>query len=83
MFAESATWSTAMDIGGRLTGMTTGIINTANNLGGVVSTALMPLLVARFGWITALDRCACVAALGALLWLGVRSDRPVELGPGI
>ena len=80
MFAESATWSTAMDIGGRLTGMTTGIVNTANNLGGVVSTALMPVLIARFGWVTALDSCAWVAAAGAVLWLGVRPDRPVKLG---
>jgi ACS family glucarate transporter-like MFS transporter len=78
MLAEAAVWSTAMDIGGRFTGMTTGIVNMANNLGGVVSTALMPVLVARFGWIHALDSCAAVAAIGALLWLGVRPDRSVE-----
>jgi ACS family glucarate transporter-like MFS transporter len=80
MSAESAVWSTSMDIGGRLTGMTTGIVNTANNLGGVVSTALMPVLVARFGWVTALDSCALMAAVGALLWLGVRPDQSVESG---
>lgn len=79
MLAEAAVWSTAMDIGGRFTGMTTGIFNTANNLGGVVSTALMPVLVARFGWVAALDSCAVLAAIGALLWLGVRPDRSVEL----
>jgi MFS family permease len=78
MSAESAVWSTAMDVGGRLTGMTTGIVNTANNLGGVVSTALMPVLVARFGWVTALDSCALLAVVGALLWLGVRPDLSVE-----
>ena len=78
MLAEAAVWSTAMDISGRFTGMTTGIVNTANNLGGVVSTALMPVLVAHFGWAAALDSCAGVAAIGALLWLGVRPDRPVE-----
>ena len=78
MLAEAAVWATAMDIGGRFTGMTTGIVNTANNLGGVVSTALMPVLVAHFGWVTALDSCAAVAAIGALLWLGVQPDRSVE-----
>jgi ACS family glucarate transporter-like MFS transporter len=77
MSAEAAVWSTAMDIGGRYTGMTTGIVNTANNLGGVVSTALMPLIVARVGWITALDTCAAVAVASTLLWLAVRADRPV------
>jgi ACS family glucarate transporter-like MFS transporter len=78
MFAEAAVWATAMDLGGQYTGMTTGIVNTANNLGGVVSTALMPVMVARFGWIRALDGCALIAAMSALLWLGVRPDRPVE-----
>lgn len=77
MFAEAAVWSTAMDVGGRYTGMTTGIVNTANNLGGVVSTALMPVLVARVGWVSALDTCAAVAVVSALLWLGVRPDCPV------
>jgi len=78
MSAEAAVWATAMDVGGQLTGMTTGIVNTANNLGGVVSTALMPVLVARFGWVRAFDSCATMAAIGALLWLGVRPDRPIE-----
>jgi ACS family glucarate transporter-like MFS transporter len=79
MSAESAVWSTAMDIGGRFTGLTTGIVNTANNLGGVISTALMPILVARFGWVTALDSCAGLAAVGALLWFAVKPDQRVGL----
>ncbi len=77
MSAESAVWSTAMDIGGRFTGLTTGIVNTANNLGGVISTALMPILVARFGWVPALDSCAGLAAVGALLWFAVKPDQRV------
>jgi sugar phosphate permease len=68
-----------MDIGGRFTGLTTGIVNTANNLGGVVSTALMPILVSRFGWVTALDSCAGLAAVGALLWFAVKPDQRVGL----
>jgi len=36
------------------------------------------VLVAHFGWVTALDSCAAVAAIGALLWLGVQPDRSVE-----
>ena len=79
-FAEGTIWSTAMDIGGPRTGFVTGIINTANNLGGVVSTALMPILVARFGWVTALDSCGVVALIAGLLWLGVDAERPL---PGV
>jgi ACS family glucarate transporter-like MFS transporter len=79
MFAESAYWSAAMDIGGRATGAATGFINTANNLGGVVSTALMPVLVERFGWSLAFNSCALLAFVAALLWLGIQADRPVAV----
>jgi MFS transporter, ACS family, glucarate transporter len=78
MSAEAAVWATAMDVSGRFTGMTTGIVNTANNLGGVVSTALMPVLVERFGWVAALDSNALVATIAAVMWLGVRPDRSVD-----
>ena len=78
-FAEGAYWSTTMDIGGRMTGAATGILNTANNLGGVVSTALMPILVQKWGWVPALDSCSLLAVVSALLWLGVRPDRPIEV----
>lgn len=77
-FAEGTVWSTAMDVGRERTGMVTGIINTANNLGGVVSTALMPVLVERIGWTAALDSCALLAVVAGLLWLGVRADRPLS-----
>lgn len=78
MFAESAYWSAAIDIGGRATGAATGLINTANNLGGVVSTALMPVLVERFGWSLAFNSCTLVALIAAILWLGINADQPVD-----
>ena len=78
MFAEAAFWATAMDIGGRMTGSVTGVINTTNNLGGVVSTALVPILVAHFGWVPALSTCAVASAAAAALWLGVRPEESIE-----
>ena len=78
-FAEAAYWSTTMDISGRMTGAATGILNTANNLGGVVSTALMPVLVQKWGWVPALDSCSLLAVVSAVLWLGVRPDQPIEV----
>jgi ACS family glucarate transporter-like MFS transporter len=77
-FAEGTYWATTMDIGGRMTGSAAGILNTANNLGGVVSTALMPVLVAKVGWIHALDSCSLLAFVAAVLWLGVKADRPLD-----
>ena len=79
MFAESAYWSATMDIAGPATGAATGLINSVNNLGGVVSTALTPILFARFGWDAAFLSCIAVSVIAALLWLGVEADRPLAV----
>lgn len=81
MFAESAYWAATMDIAGRATGAATGLINSVNNLGGVVSTALTPILIERFGWDAAFTTCIAVSVLAALLWLGIQSDRTLRI-PG-
>ena len=78
MSAESAFWSATMDIAGRATGAATGLINTLNNLGGVVSTALTPLLIEWFGWTVALGSCVAVSVGASLLWLGVQADTPLR-----
>jgi ACS family glucarate transporter-like MFS transporter len=77
MFAESAYWSATMDIAGPATGAASGLINSVNNLGGVLSTALTPVLFARFGWDAAFLSCIAVSVIAALLWLGVEADRPL------
>ena len=78
MFAESAYWSATMDIAGPATGAATGLINSVNNLGGVLSTALTPILFARFGWDAAFLSCIAVSVVAALLWLGDAADRPLR-----
>jgi len=79
MCAESAYWSATMDIAGRATGAATGLINSVNNLGGVVSTALTPVLIERFGWDAAFFSCIAVSVVAALLWLGIDADRGLRL----
>lgn len=71
---EPAYWGAVMDLGGADAGTAGGIMNTAGNLGGVVSTALVPVLVAHFGWRTAIGSAAGLAVGAALLWLLVRVD---------
>jgi ACS family glucarate transporter-like MFS transporter len=66
---EPAYWSTSMDLGGAYAGTAGGVMNMAGNLGGVVSTALVPVLVSYFGWPFAFISAAGVALVGAALWL--------------
>ena len=77
---EPAYWGASMDLGGAEAGTAGGIMNTAGNLGGVVSTALVPVLAERFGWRVAFGSAAGLAFGAALLWLLVRvGERPRDL----
>jgi ACS family glucarate transporter-like MFS transporter len=78
-FAEPNFWAASIDIGGPLAGTACGILNMMGNLGGVVSTALVPVLVHYAGWPIALGSGAAFACVAAALWLLVRCDQPIRL----
>lgn len=73
-FTEGAFWSTATGIAGTHAGAAGGVLNTFGNLGGVVSTALMPVLVHQFGWTIALSSGTVAIVIAALLWFMIRPD---------
>jgi ACS family glucarate transporter-like MFS transporter len=73
---EGPYWSTAIDAAGPHAGGTGGVLNTAGNLGGVVSTSLMPVLVHSFGWIGALASGSLFAFIASILWLLVGTSAP-------
>jgi ACS family glucarate transporter-like MFS transporter len=68
-FAEPAFWATAVHISGENVGASSGLMNTAGILGGIVSTSLVPVLVKHFGWITALTSGAVVALACTGAWI--------------
>jgi len=74
-FATVNWWATTVDITRRYAGSVAGIMNTAGNLGGVISPTLTPYLAERFGWVIALGVAATAALLAGLLWFFVHPDR--------
>jgi len=74
MATEGPFWSSAIEVSGAHAGTGGGIMNTAGNLGGVVSTSLVPVLVERFGWGVALGSASAFAIVAAALWLLIRVD---------
>lgn len=73
-FTEGAFWSSAIDIAGTQAGAAGGVLNTFGNLGGVVSTAVMPVLIERFGWAAALSSGTIAIVIAALLWFVIRPE---------
>jgi ACS family glucarate transporter-like MFS transporter len=73
---ESAYWSTIIDLSGPHAGTAGGAMNMMSNLGGAVSTALAPILVAQFGWATALSVAAFVTMISGVMLLAMPNPRP-------
>jgi ACS family glucarate transporter-like MFS transporter len=79
---EGAYWTSCAYIGGKHTPATAGVMNTGGNLPGIVVGPLIPWLVERWGWATAISTGTGVALVGALLWLFIRVDEPLVVTAG-
>jgi ACS family glucarate transporter-like MFS transporter len=78
---EAIFWSSSIELGGRYAGTAGAIMNTAGNLGGIISTIAVPLLIQRLGWTIAFGSTGLLAAISAALWFKIGSRR-LENGSG-
>jgi ACS family glucarate transporter-like MFS transporter len=83
-----ASWTTAMDLGGRHVGAVSGAMNSIGQLGGAVAPAVVGYFARSGpqGWSAALYSAALVYAIGFLCWLFLdpvtplgATSRPVRL----
>lgn len=72
--SDAVYWSAAISVSGNHSSSACGVMNTAGNVVGGVGALLVPLTVRTLGWPAALSTGAVFAAVGALLWLGIRAD---------
>jgi ACS family glucarate transporter-like MFS transporter len=80
-FAEPAFWATALHIAEEDAGASSGIMNTAGILGGIVSTSLVPIIVKHFGWLPALASGAAVALACTCAWLLIGKSGMLDKTP--
>ena len=73
--SEGAYWAGAMRIAGRDSMISTGLLNTAGNLGGIIGTPIVATLSVRHGWTQILVTGSVCAMVAALLWLRVDASR--------
>jgi ACS family glucarate transporter-like MFS transporter len=53
-------------------------MNTGGNIAGGIGALLVPITAEAFGWVPALATGSVFSIIGAVLWLLVRADRPMD-----
>ena len=73
-----ASWGSCIDIGGNQTGLIGGVMNTAGQVGGILSPIILALILKYFSsWSAPLYLTGLLYTLGALAWCMVDASRPI------
>jgi MFS transporter, ACS family, glucarate transporter len=73
-----ASWGSCIDIGGSRTGLVGGVMNTAGQVGGLLSPVVLALIVRQFSsWSAPLYLTGLIYGLGAIAWCMVDANRPL------
>jgi MFS transporter, ACS family, glucarate transporter len=76
----SVSWAIPLDIAGDFAGSASAVMNGLGNLGGAVSTQMLPILVAAAGWNTPFLVTSALCAVGAGMYMKIDASRRIALG---
>ena len=76
--SQSSFWSVSNDIAGRSSGVFSSMVNMGGQIGGAVTASLTPWIAQRFGWTTSFAAASTLAVVGAICWLMVHPERPLD-----
>jgi sugar phosphate permease len=76
----SVSWAIPLDIAGDFAGSASAVMNSVGNLGGVVSTQMLPILVTAAGWNTPFLVTSALCAVGALMYTRIDASKRIALG---
>jgi ACS family glucarate transporter-like MFS transporter len=76
--SQSSFWSVSVDIAGRSSGVFSSIVNMGGQIGGAVTASLTPWVAQRFGWVTSFAIAAALAVIGAICWMTVHPELPLD-----
>jgi ACS family glucarate transporter-like MFS transporter len=77
--SQSSFWSVSVDIAGKSSGVFSSMVNMGGQIGGAVTASLTPWVAQRFGWTTSFAIAAALAVFGALCWMTVHPERPLDV----
>ena len=79
-FSQSSFWSVSTDLAGKNSGVFSSMVNMACQIGGALTASLTPWLAAHYNnWRVPFGVAAALVLLGALAWLVVHPERPLEV----
>lgn len=73
--SQSAFWTLSADIGGASAGSVSGVMNMGNQIGGVITASLTPVIADQYGWTASFVFAAALVLLGAVAWLFIDPDQ--------
>jgi len=76
--SQSSFWSVSVDIAGQSSGIFSSMVNMGGQIGGAVTASLTPWIAQRFGWTTSFAIAAAMAIVGAICWITVHPERPLD-----
>jgi len=76
--SQSSFWSVSVDIAGYSSGVFSSLVNMGGQIGGAVTASLTPWIAHRFGWTTSFGISAVLAVIGAICWMTVHPERPLD-----
>jgi ACS family glucarate transporter-like MFS transporter len=76
--SQSSFWSVSVDIAGGSSGVFSSLVNMGGQIGGAVTASLTPWVAQRFGWTTSFSIAAALAVIGAVCWMTVHPERPLD-----
>jgi ACS family glucarate transporter-like MFS transporter len=81
MFTLGPAWATAIELGGRNSAVLSATMNTAGQIGGILSPIVLAYIVDRFGdWSMPLHILSSLYFIAALCWILIDPERTAGLG---
>ena len=72
--SQSSYWALSADLGGKSSGMISGLMNMGAQTGSAITATLTPLVAKKLGWSAAFFVAAALCVVGALAWGVVRPN---------
>ncbi len=79
MFTLAPAWATAIELGGRNSAVLSATMNTAGQIGGMLSPIVLAYIVDRVGnWSMPLYILSCLYLMAAICWIFINPERSRE-----